>query len=245
MIPDILTVAWKEWKEYLLSGRGLRSGRAGLVIIIFVFGVMLPAQAGPEWLASPALLAAWAWVPLMLVAGHVADSFAGERERHTLETLLASRLPDRAILFGKISAAVGYAWGTVIVLMIVSMLAVNAIHWQGRLVTYSVAMLGGSLGFSLLTALLAASAGVLISLRAPTARQAAQVLSIGVMIVLFVPVFGFQALPPAWKASIIRAAAGVDLTIAVAGLAGLVAVADASLLMMAMARFRRARLILD
>jgi len=33
-----------------------------------------------------------------------------ERERHTLETLLASRLSDRAILFGKNGAAIGYSF---------------------------------------------------------------------------------------------------------------------------------------
>ena len=98
MIADILTVARKEWKEYVLAGTGLKGGRMGLVIMLVVFGVVLPAQNGTDWLTSPALLLAWAWVPLMLVSGVVADSFAGERERHTLETLLASRLPDQAIL---------------------------------------------------------------------------------------------------------------------------------------------------
>ena len=34
----------------------------------------------------------WMWFSLLLVINVVADSFAGERERHTLETLLASRL---------------------------------------------------------------------------------------------------------------------------------------------------------
>ena len=47
----------------------------------------------------------------MMVSSLVADSFAGERERHTLETLLASRLPDRAILAGKLLVPVAVAWG--------------------------------------------------------------------------------------------------------------------------------------
>ena len=73
--------------------------------MIAVFGVFLPLQNGASWVTSPITMVYWAWMPLMLVTGVIADSFAGERERHTLETLLASRLPDRAILLGKVAAA--------------------------------------------------------------------------------------------------------------------------------------------
>ena len=106
MIADVLTVAWKEWRELLQLGGSHRGGRFSLVILVLVFGVFLPFQSGAEWVESPATVFYWGWVPLMLVSGAVADSFAGERERHTLETLLASRLPDRAILLGKMAAAV-------------------------------------------------------------------------------------------------------------------------------------------
>src|SRR5258705_13563545 len=47
-------------------------------------------------------------LPFMILQSIIVDSFAGERERHTLETLLASRLSDRAILLGKFGAAVPY-----------------------------------------------------------------------------------------------------------------------------------------
>jgi ABC-type Na+ efflux pump permease subunit len=40
----------------------------------------------------------------------ITDSIAGERERQTLETLLASRLPDRAILLGKVAAITLLGW---------------------------------------------------------------------------------------------------------------------------------------
>ena len=45
----------------------------------------------------------------------IADGIPGERERHTLETLLASRLSDRSILLGKVMAAVptaGASWSS-------------------------------------------------------------------------------------------------------------------------------------
>lgn len=245
MIADVLTVARKEWKEYLLAGTGLRGGRAGLVVMLAVFGVVLPVQNGIEWLTSPALMAAWAWVPLMLVAGVIADSFAGERERHTLETLLASRLPDATILLGKVAAAVGYAWGFTLALAVVSLVAVNAAHWQGSPVFYPLETAIGMPLFSLLSAACAAAAGVLVSLRAPTARQAAQMLSIAVMLLLFVPVFGIQALPAETRRSLAAALLVVDPRLALVGLALLLAVLDAVLLSLGLARFKRARLILD
>lgn len=105
MIADFMTVMWKERKEVLEQG-GAR-GRMGLVIIVGAFGVFLPLQMGRARVESPVALVYWAWVPLFLVISVVADSFAGERERHTLESLLAARLSDRTILFGKAGAAIG------------------------------------------------------------------------------------------------------------------------------------------
>jgi ABC-2 type transport system permease protein len=245
VIADALTVAAKEWKEYLFSGVGLRGGRAGLAIMLLVFGVLLPAQSGISWITSPILLAVWSWVPLMLVAGVVADSFAGERERHTLETLLASRLPDAAIYAGKLAAAVGYGWGFTLSVAIVGLVSVNLIHWQGRVIFYPAMTVVGLPLFSLLTSLLAASAGVLVSLRAPTARQASQMLSIALMIVFFVPFFGVQALPAGVRAALSAAVLGADAGLLTGGLAAALLLVDGVLIAVGLLRFRRARLILD
>ena len=130
---DVLTVATKEWKELVWSGGGMRGGRMSLVILLAVFGVFMPYQFGAEWLHSPGMLMYWAWVPLMIVSGVVADAFAGERERHTLETLLATRLPDRAILFGKTLAAVGYGWGLVLVMLALGVVTVAVTDRASRL----------------------------------------------------------------------------------------------------------------
>jgi ABC-2 type transport system permease protein len=245
VIADVVTVADKELKELLQASGGLRGGRAGLAIMLVVFGVVLPAQNGVEWLQSPAPMVVWSWVPLFLVAGVVSDSFAGERERHTLETLLASRLSDRAILAGKVSASVVYGWGFTLAAVVLGAASVNALDWQGHIVLFPPLVLGGVVGFSLLTAVAAAAAGVLVSLRAPTVRQAAQTLSIGVMLLLFVPVFGIRALPEATRASLAAWAGGVGLTALAMGLAAVLLTLDAALLAAGLARFRRARLIID
>lgn len=245
MIADISTIAWKEWRELFLQRGSLRGGAAGLLLMIFVFGAFLPLQTGRAWVRSPVVLLYWTWVPLLLVVSVVADSFAGERERHTLETLLASRMPDRAILFGKVLAAVGYGWGVAVTSLLLGLITVNLAHGRGELLLYPPLVALGGVGLSLLVAGLAAGAGVLVSLRAATVRQAQQTLSFATMFLVFIPIFGLQALPAAWKARLpgllAHTSPGQVLLIVMVALALL----DLGLLAAAMARFQRARLILD
>lgn len=54
----------------------------------------------------------------------IGDAIAGERERHTLETLLASRIGYRAILPGKLIVTVGYAWGMALVGLLLSLVVI-------------------------------------------------------------------------------------------------------------------------
>ena len=245
MIGDVLTVAWKEWRELLQLGGTHRGGRFSLVVLVGVFGVFLPLQSGAEWVESPASGFYWGWVPLMLVGSAVADSFAGERERHTLETLLASRLPDRAILLGKILAAVTYGWGLVMVMLVVSLLTVNLAARTGPLLMFPWRFAVGAPLLALLGAGLAATAGVIVSLRASTVRQAAQTLNIGMLLVIFIPVLGIRALPDPWSAQLGDWAMSVGADGLLWGAAGLLALLDLSLLAAAFARFRRSRLVLD
>lgn len=245
MMSDVLSVMWKDWKELLRQGGSMRRGLVSLALILGVFGIFMPLQFGRAWVETPAMLIYWAWVPLFMVGGSVADSFAGERERHTLETLLASRLSDRAILFGKFSVGVAYGWGLTTLSLIVGLVTVNIAYGQGELLLYPAPIFIGAIVLSLLGSALIASIGVLISLRAPTVQQATQRLSIGIMVVVFAPVLLSQILPLDWRLRIGEALQTVDVSgivvIAVVILIGL----NVLFLSIAMARFRRARLILD
>ena len=90
MFEDILTVLWKESKGLLRYNS--KRWRALLILItpIAIFGIIFPIQFRQEWLTSYWSLAVAVTTPLMLIATTIAESFAGERERHTLETLLGS-----------------------------------------------------------------------------------------------------------------------------------------------------------
>src|SRR5438105_13515657 len=108
---DIRTVIWREWREFREQLLSLKRGGLSALVLALILGIVTPAQMGPEWLGSSLMLAYWPFVASSMVSSLIADSVAGERERHTLETLLASRLPDHAILAGKVIAALLYGLG--------------------------------------------------------------------------------------------------------------------------------------
>jgi ABC-2 type transport system permease protein len=251
MIQDTWTQVWKEWKEFLSQGSG--RGRWYPLIFVAVFGVFLPMQAGRAWLESPVSLVYLSWIPFLLGSGWAADSFAGERERHTLETLLASRLSDDAILLGKVIAIVCYGWGISLLGLIVSVVTVNVLHPEGGWTLFPPYVLWGDLILTLLISVLAVAVGILVSLRAPTVRQASQKMSIGVLLIAWGPILAINVMPDAWRRTLMAGAAtalgetdlrALAFTLVLAVAAGLVIV-NALLLLLARSRFRRERLLLD
>jgi len=244
MITDILTVTRKELREILVQGDPRGRSRFGLIILVLVFGIVIPLQNGRDWVTTPVSLIVWSWMPFLWVTGIVADSFAGERERHTLEALLATRLSDRAILFGKILAAMLYGFILTWIIMLLSLVVVNISAGHGRLLLFPIGLGTGAVVFSLLICGLAASLGVLVSLRAGSVRQAQQLMSAG-MLVIFVPIMLIQFLPRSLIASLVDFIERTDPLQAALGLALVLVVADVMLILIAMRLFRRSKLILD
>jgi ABC-2 type transport system permease protein len=244
MITDILTIAAKELRELLFQRGRFRGGWIGLLFFIGVFGVFMPLNSGRDWIESPVGLVYWAWIPYLMVSSVVADSFAGERERHTLETLLATRLSDRAILFGKLISAVVYGWGLTMICLLLSLVTINVAYYGEELLLYPLDIGAGILTLSLLVSGLAAGMGVLISLRASTVRQAQQTFSI-TFFALFIPFFAIQFLPEEWRMRLMQMV--MQLNVSQALLAGVLVLLglDIALIAAAMARFQRNRLILD
>jgi ABC-2 type transport system permease protein len=247
MIEDILTVMWKERKGLLrLQGSRTRS-LLSLVIGIVVIAIILPLQMGREWLDSAWSLIVALLTPLMLVGILIPESFAGERERHTLETLLASRLPDRAILFGKVALALAYGWGATLLVLLVSCVVANVLEWSGQVTFYKPVVALADVFVSLLMAGLIASLGVLISLRASTVQGATQALMFGFMMPLLVlqvvPILLLEVVPNG--EAMLKQVLSADFRYVALALGGVLLVADVALLSAATARFRRARLSLD
>ena len=245
MITDILIVTSKEIKElpYLRRDKS-RTNLFTLIIFIGVFGIFLPLQTGKEWVTSPISLLYWAWLPFMLVGTTMVDSFAGERERRTLETLLASRLSDRAILFSKILAGVVYGLAMTFTCIFVGLVTVNVAFGRDGFLFFPAANALGILAVVLLISTLASGLGVLVSLRAGSVRQAQQTFTIAYF-VLFIPLMIIPMLPATVMQPILQFLMQTDFTNIAIGAGLIVALLDVMLIMAAMARFKRARLILD
>jgi ABC-2 type transport system permease protein len=244
MIADILTVAGKELREMLMFGETRGRSKMSLIVLVLVFGVVIPLQNGSEWVTSPISAMVWAWMPYMWVYSVVADSFAGERERHTLEALLATRLSDRAILFGKLSAALAYGFTLTWAILLVSLVTVNVAAREGGLLLFSPLMALAALVFSILISGLSASIGVLVSLRAGSVRQAQQWMSFG-MLILFLPLMLIQFIPEAWLESVGTTVTNADPLQIGIWAAVVLLVAEAIFLAIAMRLFQRSKLILD
>ncbi len=244
MIADILTVAAKELREIFTFGDVRGRSKISLLVLIVIFGIVIPLQNGREWVSSPANAMVWAWMPFLWVSGVVADLFAGERERHTLEALLATRLSDQAILFGKLLAAMAYGFILTWVIMLASIVTVNVSSRGSGLLFYSPQILLAALAFSILISGLSASIGVLVSLRAGSARQAQQMMSAG-MLVLFLPFMLIQFVPVTWLGYLEGIATNTS-PLLLAGYAALaLVVIEAGLIAIAMRLFQRSKLILD
>ncbi|MGQ9675420.1 MAG: ABC transporter permease [Chloroflexota bacterium] len=239
MIGDIWTMMWKESKAYF---SGSHRTRLWPVIFLVIFGVAMPVQTGRLWLESPISIPFLVFIPFMLVSTLVADSFAGERERHTLETLLASRLSDHAILFGKMAAVIGYSWGMAVAGLIASLIAVNVSTWSGQFVMMPFEIALGGLALSFLVALLMTGVGIIVSLRASSVRQAQQILGLAVAAVVWIPIVGLNVVPDEWKRALGDLARGGDLLPIVVMVAVAILVVDVVLVVVAMARFQRSKL---
>jgi ABC-2 type transport system permease protein len=249
MLKDILTVMWKERRELFTERETVRGTLAvflGPLIMLAALGILAPWQVGPAWVETPLSIVPALFVSLMF-GGMTAGSIAGERERHTLETLLASRLPDRAILFGKVAIAVCFAPASALGTILLGLVTVNIAHWDGGLLLYAPTVLVADLLVSVLTATLSAAMGVFVSLKAATVRQAEQnimaLLAGGSMVLTFGPILILRT-APGLEARFAELVTGLDVTHAVLGLLIVLTALDIGFLAAAMRRFQRARLIL-
>lgn len=108
-MSDLWTVCWKEWQE-AMSGIGegigapLRLTRTylGRMVVLVVATTVLLSLQGSRLLTHAGYLLLPIVLPLLSTSSWVMDALVGERERQTLATLLASRLPDGAIFWGKV-----------------------------------------------------------------------------------------------------------------------------------------------
>ncbi len=237
-MSDLLTMVWKETRDTVFSSR--RSELIIPLMVIAIVGIVIPWQLGQSWLSlSPAMIFIVGYIPFFLTTSYIGDAVAGERERHTLETLLASRISARAILWGKMIVTIVYVWGLALIGLLVGLVVANLLSGQGRWEFYHpIGTFLEMLFLSLLASLLSASGGVLISLRAATVRQAQQTMAVGTLILLIALVLILKAIP----AGVLEA---LDESQLLLSFIGGFALLDLILVGILSAGFQRANLILN
>jgi ABC-2 type transport system permease protein len=254
MIGDIGTMMWKEWREYFAGpsasgGSGRGRGVVGVLLIIGIISILLPLLLGRAWVTSGApVIVDGLYLPVIILLSIIPDSFAGERERHTLETLLASRLSDHAILLGKVGAAVAYGWAVGLIAALAQAVVANLSQKNATagsgLVFYPAGSVFAIVVLGFFMSLLIASAGCLVSLRAATTRQAQLNLTFGFLVLVFAPIIVFQLLPGQTQTNVIALLNSAGSTLVFFIFVGVLLVVDVALLLVTVARFQRARLIL-
>ena len=245
MMRDIWTVVWKEWREFRDQLLSLRRGGLSALILALILGVVAPVQLGPEWVQSKIIVGYWPFLAATMVSSLIADSVAGERERHTLETLLASRLSDSAILIGKIVAAVLYGLGFAVANLLIGLVAVNVAHRESAPILFGTQRFIVTIVLTILASLLMAGIGVFISLRASTVKQAQQTFGIAIIVITMGPLLLFNALEPETRARVALALASLGETRIEAYAIGLLTILSMIVIGAALVRFRRGKLVLD
>jgi ABC-2 type transport system permease protein len=245
VIGDAMTVAWKEWREYRDQIFRLRKGGLGALIAVLMLGIFTPIQMGTLWLTSPLMLAYWPLLASGMVSTLIADAFAGERERHTLESLLATRLSDSAILVGKVAAAVAYGLAFTMANLFVGYIVLVISHFRGGFVAPPMMQLFLIIVFVVLACSALAGIGVFISLRASTVRQAQQTLGIIMMVLFMGPLLAFQMMGAETRLRVAATVSGFGTDRLIGWALLTLGVAAGLVNALAMARFKRGKLVLD
>lgn len=241
---DLATMFWKEWRALFRQRESRMRVFLSTFFPLLFFGVVLPLESGPRWFAGHSSLLISCIVPILFALLVIPEAFAGEREKHTLATLLATRLSDGAILYGKTLFALALGWGGTWFVLALGVVSANFSDRVESFTFYSWRVLAVNLSASLALGVFAVWLGVWVSLRARTVQGAQQTLSALLLVpgMLLGPVVLLvsQYFPRFRPASLIARAGPTTVFLVVLGC---LVLADALLVRLAARRFRRDRLV--
>jgi ABC-2 type transport system permease protein len=216
-MSDIFTVLQKELRELVGERVSRRGGFIQSLVVIVMLGIVFPAGQGVLWLAgSPLAIIYFTSLPAILAVTVAADAFAGERERKTLETLLATPLSERSILVGKGAAAIAFALFAAVVALLAAVITVNVTAHPASLFLPSPLLLAGALGGAFASASLTSAVAILVSMRVPVARSVQQMTSLSGMLLFSAIAATWSALGLAMTWANVLAAEGAVLLVALA-----------------------------
>ena len=176
---DAWTVTRKELTEIFGDPLARRGALVQSLMLIIGLGILTPRAMMPLWIAgSPQAILLFLVLPSIIAGSISADAFAGERERRTLETLLATPLSDGAIVFGKAGAALIAALATSLVALLCAVVTVNVKAHAASVFVPDVAIWAGVGLGAFATSCMTTAAAIAMSLRIPVARSVQQMASL-------------------------------------------------------------------
>jgi ABC-2 type transport system permease protein len=216
------------------------------LLMIAAVGIYEPLRIGPDWITSPFMLF-WIslFLPFITVGPIISYSFVGERERHTLEPLLATPTSNTAILLGKISIPALYGWGITFISLVISLLSINLVFGQGKVLFYPANVFISVVVLSLLISIFIASVGASASLRATTFTQAQRTLVMILFFPLMIPAFLLGPLSPSgWKTIVSQSLALIGYSNLFIILIAVLMVLIVATILVTLLRFHREKLLL-
>lgn len=186
---DAWTVARKELLELLGERQSLRGALFQTAGTVVTTGVVVPALDASMWNQPSTLAMLYFVFPCMVAASVAADSFAGERERKTLETLLATPLSDSSIFVGKASNSVAFSFAVSVLSLTLGLTTANILGRVEAPFILPAEGLAAILGGALAAALVTSSLAIFVSARVNVARAVQQIVPICTM--LFVAALNF------------------------------------------------------
>ena len=196
-MKDVLVVTRKELRE-LWRFRGVVWTGVQLAISVGFFGVLLPLSDPDRWVQGHPLLALhFILIPMLLTSPNVADALAGERERKTIETLLATPLDTTAILLGKGLSVFLFSYVQVILVVLAGIATLSA--ERGEWALYPAPGLFAVFVVSAAFVGFATACGVFASLRADSVRTAHRMTQAANLVVFLVILLGASKVWITWR----------------------------------------------
>lgn len=244
MIRDTITMARKEWLEILDQFIHFKRGGWSVIVVIIFLGIFVPLQLGPGWANLSLMFFYWPFLTASMTSTIVSDAVAGERERHTLETLLSTRLPDTSILLGKLVAAVLYGYAFALTNLLIGYITVQVRYGP---IAETMPLSRFAALFVLIGAASSciAGVGVSVSLRAATVRQAQQTFGIVLLVLMMTPLVALQFISEGARQDVAIRAAQYGVEGIAWRVSAVLLVLAVTLLTVAVRRFKRGELVLE
>ncbi|HEX9816849.1 MAG TPA: ABC transporter permease [Candidatus Thermoplasmatota archaeon] len=195
-MSDVGTVFRKEMWESFGNSRARNQMLVSLLVIVLLADFGLPFLDRDYELSLARVLFFGVMFSVMTPLFSTADTVAGERERHTLETLLSTRLSDRAIVLGKLLAVLTLGLVIAAGMILQGLVAVSFLFGRFDLLPQYLLLMPAVLVGSVILSIALSCIGLLVSMRAQTVQGAAQItslLAMPVLLLFFVgpAIFGF------------------------------------------------------